>query len=90
MKFEFDPGKNEINKAKHGVSFETAQHLWTVPAVEADLGMVHGEFRYARLAPLADEIYIAIFTFRSGPLIRLISVRKATLKETEFYEQNKK
>ena len=51
---------------------------------------LHGEYRYARLAPLADGIYIAIFTFRAGPVIRLISARKATAKETEFYEQSKK
>ena len=90
MKFEFDPSKNEINRAKHGVTFEAAQQLWRVPAVEADLGVVHGEYRYARLAPLAGGIYIAIFTFRAGPVIRLISARKATAKEIEFYEQNKK
>ena len=45
MNFEFDPGKNEINRAKHGVSFEAAQQLWRVPAVEADLGVVQGEYR---------------------------------------------
>ena len=90
MNFEFDSGKNEVNKTKHGVSFEAAQQLWTAPAVEADLGIVHGEYRYARLGPLADGIYIAIFTYRAGPVIRLISARKATAKEIEFYEQNKK
>ncbi len=90
VNFEFDPAKSQTNIAKHGVSFEAAQRMWSVPAVEADLGIVNGEYRYARLAPLAGEIFIAIFTHRAGPAIRLISARKATPKEIEFHEQNKR
>lgn len=90
VRFEFDSGKNDINKAKHGVSFEQAQQLWSVPGVEADLGVVNGEYRYARLAPLSGVVHIVIFTFRAGPAIQLISARKATEKETAFYEANRK
>jgi uncharacterized protein len=90
VRFEFDPAKNALNQAKHGVSFEDAQALWRVPGVEADLGMVNREFRYARLATLRGVVHIAIFTFRAGPVLRLISARKATEKETAFYEANRK
>ena len=28
LKFEWDPNKNEINKKKHGLSFETAKEVF--------------------------------------------------------------
>jgi hypothetical protein len=28
MKFEWDEDKSRINKAKHGIDFETARNLW--------------------------------------------------------------
>ena len=90
MKFEFDRFKNEINKAKHGVSFEEAQSLWNVAGVEIDLGVSKGEYRYARLAMIGKVVHVAVFTFRAGPAIRLISARFATEKEAEYHEQNLK
>jgi uncharacterized DUF497 family protein len=52
--------------------------------------VVNGELRYARLAPLGKVIHIAVFTFRAGPAIRLISARPATEKEIQFYEAKRK
>lgn len=31
MEFEYDPGKSETNKKKHGIDFEEAQALWFDP-----------------------------------------------------------
>ncbi len=90
MKFEFDRAKNEINKAKHGVSFEEAQSLWNVAGVEIDLGVVNGEYRYARLAMMGKVVHVAVFTFRAGPTVRLISARFATEKEAKYHEKNLK
>lgn len=39
---------------------------------------------------LQERYSPAIFTYRAGPVIRLISARKATHKEIAFYEQNKR
>ena len=58
--------------------------------VEADLGISNGEYRYARLASLAGVIHMAVFTFRAGPTIRLISARAATEKEIQYYESKRK
>ena len=90
MQFEFDPKKSAANLQKHGFSLEEAQQLWSIPAVEVDLGMVNNEYRYARLAHWRGEVHIAIFTFRTGPAIRLISARRASKNETFIYEQNQK
>lgn len=90
MNFEPNPGKSQLNLAKHGLTLEAAQALWAVAGVEADLGMTKGEYRYARLAPLAGVIHMAVFTFRAGPVIRLISARPATEKEIQYYESKRK
>ena len=90
MNFECDPAKSQGNLAKHGLTLEAASALWTLPGVEADLGVVNGEVRYVRLAPLGGVIHLAVFTFRSGPAIRLISARQATAKEIAIYESNRK
>ena len=39
MIFEFDPSKNTLNQAKHGISFEEAQSIWNDP----DLIILHGK-----------------------------------------------
>ena len=90
MNFECDPVKSQGNLAKHGLTLEAACALWAVSGVEADLGVVNGEFRYVRLGPLGGVIHLAVFTFRAGPAIRLISARKATEKEIAIYESNRK
>lgn len=90
MNFECDPGKNQSNLAKHGLTLEAAKALWAVAGVEADLGMTNGEYRYARLAPLAGVVHLAVFTFRAGPVLRLISARAATEKEIQYYESKRK
>ncbi len=69
---------------------EEAQQLWSVPAVEVDLGLVNGEYRYARLAELNGRIHIAIFNHRAGSSVRLISARRAAANEIKVYEQNQK
>ena len=90
MKFEFDSGKDSINQHKHGLSLAEAEALWAVPAVEADLGIVNGEYRYVRLAIYKGAVHLIIFTYRPGPNIRLISFRAATAKEATIYENSKK
>ena len=36
MKFEYDPQKSEINKAKHMVTLEEIKQIWLEPAVEIE------------------------------------------------------
>lgn len=86
MTFDWDPRKNDSNRDKHGLALIDAQALWNVPAPEFDLGLVHGEYRYARLGMLFGAVHIAIFSFR-GSVVRLISARRATSHEAKMYEQ---
>ncbi len=90
MRFEFDQAKNEINKAKHGVSFEQIQALWTVYGIEYSLGMVNGEFRYMRIGKLRETYYSVVYSYRRGSDVRLISARQASPREISQYEQDRK
>jgi hypothetical protein len=86
MQFEFDPDKSASNKLKHGIDFEEAQDLWSVPGLVAssDRG---DEVRFVRIAPNAEGIFwTAAFTKR-GQSIRLISVRRSRKEEREAYER---
>ena len=86
--FEFDKGKSESNKMKHGIDFETARELWKdsnrieIPAKWVD------ESRIILIARLEKDIWAAIFTLRNDR-IRIISVRKARNNEKEIYHSSR-
>jgi uncharacterized DUF497 family protein len=85
MKFEFDPRKSEINKAKHGIDFVGAAALWKSKIVL--LGAKDAlEKRYMVIGTIRSEHWSAIITYR-GATIRIISVRKSTPLEIETYEK---
>lgn len=88
MVFEFDPGKSDSNKAKHGLSLEDAKALWTVAGKEGLVRIESGEARYIRMGHLGGVLHIAIFTYR-GTTIRLISARVASEKEIQAYAKAK-
>ena len=85
MRFDYDPAKSAANKAKHGIDFKEAQALWTdenliiAPTNNAD------EKRYVAVGKIAGKHWAAVWTER-GEEIRLISVRRARMKEVERYE----
>jgi uncharacterized protein len=85
--FEFDPQKSQSNKLKHGIGFEEAKALWDDPnAIEIELHYLD-EKRRARIGRQfegSNELWTAIFTLR-GEKIRLISVRRARMKEKQQY-----
>ena len=83
MEFEFDPGKSDSNKAKHGIDFVEAQALWKSKHVL--LGAKAAlEKRYLVIGTIGEEHWSAIITYR-GAAIRIISVRKSTALEIDTY-----
>ena len=85
MRFEWDEEKNEINKQKHHISFETAAHVFDDPYYLEMYDVEHSEDedRYIALG-LVGEILFVVFTERKEN-IRLISARLATKAEQEVY-----
>lgn len=85
---EWDDRKNEINKRKHGISFETAAHVFEdINRIEY-FDEVHStdEDRFIVLG-LVRKVLFVVYTDR-GDATRIISARKATEAETEVYYDN--
>lgn len=85
---EWDDRKNEINKRKHGISFETAAHVFeAINRIEYfDEAHSADEDRFIVLG-LVRKVLFVVYTDR-GDATRIISARKATEAETEVYYDN--
>lgn len=66
--FEWDPEKDLVNQAKHGVSFFEAQSAFADPGrvIAQDLSHSHSEKRYYCFGKVGDGILTVRFTYRRG------------------------
>ena len=85
MRFEWDSEKNEKNKEKHGVSFETAVHVFDDKYCIEIYDQAHSidEDRYIAIGKVGKILFV-VFTERKDS-IRIISARLATEKERKIY-----
>lgn len=85
---EWDDRKNKINKRKHGISFETAAHVFEdINRIEYfDEAHSADEDRFIVIG-LVRKVLFVVYTDR-GDATRIISARKATEAETEVYYDN--
>ena len=94
MQFEWDEDKALQNRRKHQISFETA-----VLAFEDESALIFEDDRFeydetreiliGRPFPAKEQFLFVVFTERLQDVIRIISARKATRAETNWYhEQN--
>ncbi len=87
MKFEWDEAKRRNNYEKHGLDFRDAEEVFQGAVVTvADSRKEYGEERYISLGMLADVVVVVVHTARSEKT-RIISMRKAKLKERQAYEE---
>lgn len=88
MKIEFDPAKDLVNRARHGVSLSLASELdWEASLIWVDDRFEYDELRMIALAPKTETLYYVAFVDR-GEAQRIISLRKATRREVKHYVQN--
>jgi uncharacterized DUF497 family protein len=92
MKFTWDPEKDAANRAKHGVSFETAKLVFDDPFhLSVQDRVVDGEERWRTLGLIGGMvILIVVHTYiehDGHETIRIISARKATKQERKRYEE---
>jgi len=88
--FEWDPKKNSANIAKHGVSFEEAQSVFTdqYARLLADPEHSDDEDRFILLGTsIRARLLVICHCERSADTIRLISARKADKQERRIYEE---
>ena len=85
MQFEWDEQKNALNKAKHGISFETAALVFYDENYIEMYDFEHSleEDRYIAIGRVGEVLFV-VFTERKEN-IRLISARLATETEKELY-----
>jgi len=91
MQFEWDPEKARKNACKHGVTFEEATTCFDDPLGLDFYDPDHSdnEDRYILLAlSRRGRVLLVVYTERKDR-IRIISARKATKKEEEFYYENR-
>ena len=89
--FDWDETKNEENRKKHGVSFETAQHAFSDPkrVIAEDLDHSTGrEKRYYCFGKVDEGIITVRFIYR-GKSIRIIGAGYWR-KGKKVYEQENK
>jgi uncharacterized protein len=88
VRIDFDPLKDEENRAKHGVPLELARQLdWDAALVWVDDRFDYDELRMIALAPKTNTLYYVAFVDR-GDLHWVISVRRATRREVNYYVEN--
>ncbi len=87
MKFEWDEAKHRANYKKHGLDFRDAEKIFQGSTITAvDIRQEYGEDRYISLGMLEDLVVVVVHTPRSDRT-RIISMRKAKLKEKQAYEE---
>lgn len=79
MRIQFDPAKDAINIAKHGISLARAVDLELL-AVRQDERFDYGEMRFRAWGLIDGEAYCLAFTTRDNQ-VRAISLRRAHEKE---------
>ncbi len=88
MNITFDPKKDAINQAKHGISLAMASNLdWNTAFVWTDERKEYGEYRQAALAVLNGRLHSVVFVDRID-CRRIISLRKCNEREAKIYAKN--
>lgn len=89
--FEWDEEKNELNKSKHGISFEKATEVFDDPDRVEYFDELHSdeEDRWIVIGYAGDILFVVFTERESGNVTRLISARRATAYERrEYYGNN--
>jgi uncharacterized protein len=87
MIYEWDENKRIANLAKHGVDFLDPEDFdWSSAIETIDDHFDYLEDRWIALGYIDSRLHVLIYIMRSGN-IRLISLRKANMRERDYYEE---
>lgn len=89
IKFEWDSAKATANVRKHGVSFEEAQSVFydefAVQFFDDEHSGDEERFLLLGMSTEANLLLVCHCERDAGTIIRIISARKATRRESSFY-----
>ncbi|MGB7127095.1 MAG: BrnT family toxin [Methylovirgula sp.] len=84
----FDPAKDAVNQAKHGVSLALAEVLFAGPHVSMKNDRFdYGEVRQVAFGYIQDRLFVCVYADREAER-RVISLRKANQREVNRYGEN--
>ena len=86
MNIAFDPAKDALNRAKHGVSLADFAGFDAAPVVRRDDRFDYGERRYRAYGRIGGVGHCLVFSLNDGAM-RAISFRRAHEKEMRRYEK---
>jgi uncharacterized DUF497 family protein len=88
VRIDFDPTKDKLNLASHGLSLAFAKQLaWDEALVWVDERFEYDELRMIGLVPEGSRLYYVAFVDR-GKTRRVISLRLAERREVKHYVEN--
>jgi uncharacterized DUF497 family protein len=88
VEFEWDESKNQSNQLKHGVSFEEASELFSQDVETLEIfDELHSELedRFISIGPIKRGLVLVVWTERDADIVRIISARWATARESQKY-----
>ena len=95
MRWVWDEKKNEANKCKHHLSFETAALVFQDPLAASRRDPEPDEERWQTVGTIGWIGHVVVFVVHTAPegppgaeVGRIISARKATAHERKAYEED--
>ncbi len=90
IEFEWDPEKSEDCYEERGFDFSYATRAFLDPnrVQVRDCRFEYGEDRYRLMGNIEGRLFVIVYTKRNNSY-RLISARKANLREVTFYEKTR-
>jgi uncharacterized protein len=86
--FEWDENKNRQNIRKHGFDFVDAEEMFCgILLFSPDVREDYGEGRGVGIGTIRGRTAVVVFTERGPTTIRIISLRKATRRESKQYKK---
>jgi uncharacterized DUF497 family protein len=88
MRYSHDPKKLAANVANHQVWFHEAELFeWETALVAVDSRKRYGETRFLAQGLIGERLFVMVFTLRETT-VRIISLRKANLREVRRYAKD--
>lgn len=89
MDITFDPAKDVINRAKHGVPLAFGERIWADDAavIVPTIRVEDGERRFRAIGMVEGRLWTAVHVYREQT-IRMISVRRSNDGERRIYDSN--
>lgn len=88
VRFRWDPEKEAVNRAKHGVGFDEVRELFEgaedfLEIFDEEHSVV--EERFIAVGPITRGVVLVVWSEPEEDVIRIISARQATRREQKLY-----